>query len=61
MTFNPGSAEAQEHECTCPVIDNNYGKGVKQGKKLLFWMTADCPLHGTNSKQIFKLKELEDV
>ncbi len=41
---NPGSKEAQDQGCTCPVLDNNHGKGVGG----LFWMNSDCPLHGTN-------------
>ncbi len=42
---NPGSKEAQEAGCLCPVIDNHYGRGVddKQGE---FWMVETCPLHG---------------
>ena len=43
---NPGSKEAQEQGCTCPVLDNNYGKGFiwENGEKC-FWMTDGCPLH----------------
>lgn len=26
---NPGSDEAVERGCTCPVIDNHYGSGVR--------------------------------
>lgn len=39
---NPGSKEAQDEGCTCPVLDNNHGKGVNGS----FWMNGDCPLHG---------------
>lgn len=49
---NPGSEEAQEQGCTCPVLDNNRGKGVPAGKGgVEFWMSSDCPLHGTESKE----------
>lgn len=43
---NPGSKEAGEQGCTCPVIDNHYGKGPyeKDGEPR-FWITEGCPLH----------------
>jgi hypothetical protein len=47
---NPGSGEAVELGCTCPVIDNHYGEGVpmwpfpwQEGHS--WWINADCPLH----------------
>lgn len=39
----PGSEEAIEAGCECPVIDNEHGKGVGDG---LYWMNGGCPLHG---------------
>lgn len=39
---NPGSKEAEEQGCTCPVIDNHYGKGLPDGN---FWYTMGCPIH----------------
>lgn len=39
----PGSEEAIEKGCRCPVIDNHYGKGNSLGQ---FWISGDCPLHG---------------
>jgi len=55
--LNPGSKEAQDEGCTCPVLDNNYGKGMPgKGGKPNFWMNGDCPLHGfpapTDQKEI---------
>lgn len=46
--FNPGSDEAIENGCTCPVLDNAHGKRcgwptVDGGPA--FWVTQDCPLH----------------
>ena len=38
----PGSPEAVARGCTCPVIDNHHGRGVKPG---VFWINKDCPLH----------------
>jgi hypothetical protein len=48
MIPNPGSKEALEQGCTCPVLDNEYGEGayIDEDGKPQFWMSADCPLHG---------------
>lgn len=44
---NPGSKEAINQGCTCPVIDNCYGKGIGQnGEKFGWYMSADCSIHG---------------
>lgn len=35
--------------CKCPVFDNGCGKGsgmTDEKGEPLFWMNADCPLHG---------------
>lgn len=42
---NPGSDEALDKGCTCPVLDNGHGRG-RDGH---FIMMADCPLHGVRS------------
>lgn len=39
----PGSYEATEMGCTCPVIDNHHGAGRPDGT---FIRVDDCPLHG---------------
>lgn len=45
----PGSDEAVNKGCVCPIIDNCYGKGVGgDGEQHGWWVTAECPLHGTN-------------
>lgn len=41
---NPGSTEAIEQGCTCPVIDNNHGSGSYKGEGFVTDLT--CPLHG---------------
>jgi hypothetical protein len=47
---SPGSDEALDLGCTCPVLDNAHGKGAQgtwdkpEGEKL-FWITWGCPLH----------------
>lgn len=47
----PGSQEAVDLGCTCPVIDNHHGAGMPMldksgGRSVAFWISADCPLHG---------------
>jgi hypothetical protein len=47
MTPNPGSKEAIEQNCKCPVMDNHNGKGFHYGTdEPCFWINAECPLHG---------------
>lgn len=43
----PGSPEAQIIGCRCPVLDNQYGEGFVYAGRVSFWMSADCPLHGS--------------
>lgn len=43
---NPGSDEAVKKGCTCPVMDNAYGKGTyRVDGRPVFWINGDCPLH----------------
>ena len=49
--MTPGSDEAIAAGCTCPVIDNDYGRGCMGGVKddtgqTVFVISGDCPLHG---------------
>jgi hypothetical protein len=48
--FNPGSNEAIEQGCECPVLDNAKGRGAwgTSGDDAVFWMSSTCPLHGDN-------------
>jgi hypothetical protein len=50
---NPGSPEAIEKGCKCPVMDNHGGKGFTMGKEngILFWMVTSCPLHGNGMEE----------
>jgi hypothetical protein len=50
-TPNPGSAEAIERGCSCPRIDNHYGRGVYFDGEYHWWRRADCPLHGTEAER----------
>ena len=57
--LNPGSTEAIEEGCTCPVLDNCHGKGIpmtEHDEDMAFWITAGCPLHGIAE---FAHRELE--
>jgi len=47
---NPGSEAAQAQGCTCPVIDNRYGKGIRDGSDE-FWFNLTCPLHGFDAEE----------
>lgn len=41
---NPGTMEAASKGCTCPVIDNGYGRGYR-GDPNTFVYTVGCPVH----------------
>lgn len=43
QTPNPGSDEALDKGCTCPVLDNNHGKGWMGTDQYV--VSFDCPLH----------------
>jgi hypothetical protein len=43
-TPNPGSDEAIDAGCTCPVLDNAHGKGYK-GIEGRFVYNLECPIH----------------
>ena len=42
---NPGSEEAVENGCSCPVIDNRHGRGYR-GRAGEFIYDLSCPIHG---------------
>jgi hypothetical protein len=44
---NPGSDAARRQGCLCPVMDNNFGDGLGDGK---FWTVQDCPIHGVKDE-----------
>lgn len=41
---NPGSDEARERGCICPVMDNNHGKRAPWPPDG-WWITEACPVH----------------
>jgi hypothetical protein len=51
---NPGSTEASNSGCLCPIIDNGHGKGYLGGVtddtgKPIFVINDRCPLHGSSN------------
>lgn len=45
-TPKPGSREATERGCTCPVMENYYGRGcMGDGEKYGWVYSGGCPLH----------------
>lgn len=47
---NPGTNEAIEAGCTCPVMDNNYGRGA-YGQEGVYWYNASCSVHQLDSEE----------
>lgn len=45
---NPGSQEARDAGCTCPVLDNGHGRGY-MGQPGVFVKNETCPIHGMNA------------
>ena len=50
---NAGSDEAVDLGCTCPIMDNEYGKGY-MGMEDVFVFNTECPLHGEVLKEVFE-------
>lgn len=50
---NPGSDEALDLGCRCPVLDNANGRGAwgSSGEDAVFWINGDCPLHGKERRK----------
>lgn len=48
---HPGTQEAIDQLCSCPILDNAYGQGYMKLKDgtVLYVMSEDCPLHSTNA------------
>ena len=43
---NPGTQDAIDMGCTCPIIDNHYGEGIPTDDGFAFWYNQECPIHG---------------
>lgn len=48
---NPGSPEALDQGCQCPVSDNHHGQGMPYPSGLAWWISAECPLHTPQLKR----------
>ncbi len=46
---NPGSKEAIDAGCICPVLDNEHGKGY-MGQSDVFAYVTGCPVHCPEEK-----------
>lgn len=53
---NPGSPEAIDAGCTCPVIDNAHGAGY-MGIAGVYCYREGCPLHWEELLEMSKYKE----
>jgi hypothetical protein len=56
--FNPGSDDAVRHGCTCPVLDNNHGRGIVGGYggtkfRPAFWINGNCEYHVSPKGELF--------
>ena len=51
---NPGTDAALKLGCTCPVIDNCYGKGYR-GQEGVFAYVVSCPVHDAIAKALKKV------
>lgn len=45
----PGSDEAIDEGCTCPVLDNSHGEGYMGTDRYV--VSFDCPIHGENNAE----------
>ncbi len=44
--YAPGSHRPRREGCTCPIIENAYGRGIDSGgRELLFVRDERCPYH----------------
>lgn len=54
----PGSPAARNVGCTCPMLDNAHGRGCGGDADgvPVYWIVADCPLHGEQPARIAEAK-----
>lgn len=48
---NPGSNDAYQMGCTCPVMDNHHGAGIPTEDGPVFIIIGGCPLHDERVNQ----------
>ena len=51
--YNPGTKEAIDAGCSCPIMDNNYGRGYWEDEDgtPLFVYNLDCKYHSSTINQ----------
>ncbi len=55
QTPKPGSLEAVEAGCSCPVLDNAHGGGwIGVGDTVYYWQSENCPLHTPIEPRLFR-------
>jgi hypothetical protein len=47
---NPGSDEARDKGCTCPVLDNGHGRSAPWPPDG-WWITQGCPQHDVQEEE----------
>lgn len=52
---NPGSREARDLGCRCPVVENGLGRGAFGGVRgedgrPVFVVSGNCPMHATKAE-----------
>jgi hypothetical protein len=48
---NPGSDEAVDLGCSCPIMDNSYGEGYMEMEGV-FVYNVGCSLHGESLREV---------
>ena len=48
----PGSKQAIQAGCTCPIYDNCHGWGTLLYGKGKYYIRLDCPIHAIHSKDM---------
>ena len=59
--MNPGSKEAVEAGCSCPIFDNGQGEGLPWNGGRVWWINEDCPLHGIPTETEEEKIELDHI
>lgn len=57
----PGSPAAMKLDCSCPQMDNGFGKGAYEGGDgvPIYYITISCILHGDKPKKKLRKKRGE--
>ena len=54
----PGSREARDAGCRCPIIDNAHGRGYMCDNHERFVVNDNCPIHGGRLTNALEAKKL---